>query len=370
MTRRRKLLFYTHALAGGGAERVFARLASGFEARGDRVTFAVDFEAQENRALLSREVDLVVLPPGHGRAALALAKLLRRERFDASLSALSVSNLKHAAAAALAGSLDRSVVTYHGFYESEAARLSNIGYRLTPLLARAAGAAVAVSNALRDDLVQRFYVPKTRIRTIYNPAAPEPFPPAATEEGLAARAPIVLAMGRLVPDKDFVTLIRAFALIENPEARLTILGEGPERARLASEAERLGVAARVALPGFAADIGPELARAKCLVVSSERETFGLSCVEALAYGLPVIVTDCGGPAEVLGPAADGPPVRIGDAEALARRIEAALADPGDPAPRQSRAQAFSLDAALDAYDALIGEILEARKASARALTNS
>ncbi|WP_424360283.1 glycosyltransferase [Methylocystis parvus] len=365
MTQRRKLLFYTHALAGGGAERVFARLASGFSDRGDRVTFAVDFEAQENRALLSRDVDLVVLPRGHGPATLALAKLLRRERFDASLSAISVSNLKHAVAATLAGGLGRALITYHGFYESEAARLSNIGYRLTPLLSRAAGGAVAVSNALRYDLVKRFSVPEARIRTIYNPAAPEPFPAEATAEDLVARAPIVLAMGRLVPDKDFMTLIRAFARIENPEASLVILGEGPERARLLFEAERLGVAARVALPGFTRDIGRELARAKCLVVSSERETFGLSCVEALAYGLPVIVTDCGGPAEVLGPAADGSPVRVGDVEALARRIEAALSYPGDPAPRQGRARAFSLDAALDAYDALISDIVHGNAHSAR-----
>jgi len=356
MTQRRKLVFYTHALAGGGAERVFARLASGFCARGDQVTFVVDFEAEENRGLLSRDVDLVVLPRGHARAVAALAELLRREQPDASLSAISVSNLKHAAAAALAGRLGRAVISYHGFYESEPARLSNIGYRLTPLLSRGAGATVAVSNALRDDLLERFKAPESRVLTIYNPAAPDPFPADATAEALSARPPVVLAMGRLVPDKDFVTLIRAFARIETPDARLIILGEGPERARLEGEARDLGVAARVAMPGFTSDIGRELARAKCLVVSSQRETFGLSCVEGLAYGLPVIVTDCGGPAEILGPAADGPPVPVGDADALARRIESALAYPGDPAPRQSRARAFSLDAALDAYDAVIREV--------------
>ncbi|WP_442755699.1 glycosyltransferase [Methylocystis sp. JAN1] len=370
MTRRRKLLFYTHALAGGGAERVFARLASGFSARGDRVTFAVDFEAQENRGLLTPDVDLVVLPRGHGPAVAGLAKILGQERFDASLSAISVSNLKHAAAAALAGRLGRAVISYHGFYESEAAWLSNIGYRLTPLLSRAVGATVAVSNALRDDLVKRFFVPETRIRTIYNPAAPEPFPAGATAEDLASRAPIALAMGRLVPDKDFMTLIRAFARIERPEARLVILGEGPERVRLESEARELGVAERVTLPGFVSDIDRELAQAKCLVISSRRETFGLSCVEALAYGLPVIVTDCGGPAEALGPAADAPPIRVGDVDALARRIDAALTDPGDPAARQGRAQVFSLDAALDAYDAVLREIVEEKKTFRRELTNS
>lgn len=359
MQRRRKLVFYTHALAGGGAERVLARLASGFCARGDDVIFAVDFEAQENLGLLTEGVDLVVLPRGHGPSVLALARLLRRERADASISALSVSNIKHASAAALAGRLGRAIISYHGFYESEPARLSNIGYRLTPLLARCAGATVAVSNALRDDLIARFFVPQSRIRTIYNAAAPEPFPDEPSAAALAARAPVALAMGRLVPDKDFVTLIRAFARIGKPDARLVILGEGPERGRLEATARELGVAERVAMPGFVGDIGGVLAQAKCLVISSRRETFGLSCVEGLAYGLPVIVTDCGGPAEILGPAGDGPPVAVGDAEELARRIAGALANPGDPARRQSRARAFSLDAALDGYDAVIRSIADA-----------
>lgn len=349
-------MFYTHALAGGGAERVFARLASGFHARGDRVLFAVDFEAQENLGLLSSGVDLVILPRGHGRAVGALAGILRRERADASLSALSVSNLKHVAAAALAGRLSRAVLSYHGFYESEPERLSNIGYRLTPMLSRAAGATVAVSNALRADLVQRFHVPERCVTTIYNPAAPDPFPADVAEEELASRSPIILAMGRLVPDKDFSTLICAFALVRNADARLVILGEGPERGRLEAEIRDLGIGERVAMPGFLNDIGRELTRAKCLVVSSRRETFGLSCVEALAHGLPVVVTDCGGPVEVLGPAAIGSPAPLGDAAGLAEKIEAALAAPGNPAPRQRRAHDFSLDAALDAYDAIIRKV--------------
>ena len=138
MTERRKLLFYTHGLTSGGAERVVARLATGFAARGDHVLLAVDFEAQENSHLLSPKVDLRVLPRGHVQSTLALARLLRRESPDASISAISVSNLKHAVAAVIAGRINRSILTYHGFYLSEHERLSNIGYRLTPVLSRLA----------------------------------------------------------------------------------------------------------------------------------------------------------------------------------------------------------------------------------------
>jgi glycosyltransferase involved in cell wall biosynthesis len=106
------------------------------------------------------------------------------------------------------------------------------------------------------------------------------------------------------------------------------------------------------MPGFVTDVAAHFGVAKCLVVSSRVESFGLTCVEGLAHGLPVIATDCGGPAEALGAAAFAPPPPVGDVAALAAQIAAALRDPGAPAPRQARARLFSLEAALDAYDAL------------------
>ena len=160
-------------------------------------------------------------------------------------------------------------------------------------------------------------------------------------------------MGRLAPDKDYTTLLRAFARLPGSETRLVILGEGPERTKLQDEAQALGVAERVSLPGFKRDIESELARARCFALSSRRETFSLACVEALAHGLPVVATDCGGPSEILGKHEFGALVPVGDVEGLAQAIKAALAQPGDPVPRQDRARDFSLDAALDAYDSVI-----------------
>lgn len=350
---RRALLFYTHALVGGGAERVWARLASGFAARGDRVTFAVDFEAQEALPLLTKDVTLEVLPRGHLAATVALARLIAAQKPAASLSAISVSNLKHALAANLAGRADRAILSYHGFFDSEPERLSRLGYRLTPVLARASVATVAVSRALREDLVARFRAPAAKTTTIFNPAAPEPSPPPLDAATLAARPPLVAAIGRLVPDKDFVTLLRAFARLENRDARLVILGEGQERARLESEIGALGLAGRVDMPGFAANPGAFLAGARAFALSSRREAFSLVCVEALAHGLPVVATDCGGPREIVDAPALGRIVPVGDVEALARELAACLADPGDPAPRRRRALDFALDAALEAYDRLI-----------------
>lgn len=353
----RRLTFYTHALVGGGAERVWARLAAGFAARGDDVDFVVDFEAQENLASLGDKARLVVLPKGHAAATLALARHLRSRQPHASLSAISVSNLKHTAAATLAGRRDRAVLSYHGFYENERERLSNIGYRLTRPLSSMTAATIAVSEILRSDLATRFGVARERMVTLFNPAAPDPFPAAASAGELAARPPLVVAIGRLVPDKDFANLLRAFAQVKTPGARLRILGEGPLRGALTDLRSELGLDARVDFAGFTQDVGAELAQARCYVLSSVKETFGLACVEALSHGLPCVVTACGGPQEIVDAPALGAIVPVGDAHSLAQALDAALSAPGDPAPRQARARAFTLDAALDRYDELIARVM-------------
>ena len=351
------ILFYTHALLGGGAERVWARLASGLAARGHAVDFVVDFEADATRALISPAVRLRVLPAGHLAATRALSSILRRERPAVSLSAISAANLKHALAAAVAGRSDRAIISYHGYSESEPQRLSQIAYRLTPLLSRRTAATVAVSKALRADIVARHGAAAERVAVLDNPAAPEPFPAPVTAADLAARAPLVVAIGRLVPDKAFEDLLAAFAMTRDPRARLVILGEGPGRAALEAQIARLGLVGRVETPGFVADVAPFLSRARCFALSSRRESFGLVCVEALAFGLPCVVTRSGGPEEIVDDPALGAVVASGDVAGLARALDAALAAPGDPAPRQARAALYGLDAALDRCEALIARVV-------------
>ena len=348
----RKFVFYTHALLAGGAEKVMARLASGLAARGDTVIFAVDFDAPDWRPLIAPSVRYVVLPRGHLRATLALSALLRKEKPDASLSAVSVSNLKHAIAALFAGRARRAALGYHGFAESEREPLSAIGYAATPLLSRLVGAIVAVSRALGEDLVRNHGAAPARLVVIPNPGAPDPFPPALSADELAARPPMVAAVGRLVPGKDFATLLRAFARVNTPAARLAILGEGPERAALERLRDDLGLSGRVAMDGFTSDIGPVLEVSRCAVVASKRESFALTIVEALSRGLPVVSTDCGGPKELLDAPGLGALVPVGDDRAMAQAIDAALATSGDPAPRQRRAAAFTLERALESYRAL------------------
>jgi len=96
-----------------------------------------------------------------------------------------------------------------------------------------------------------------------------------------------------------------------------------------------------------------------VAVPSRTEAFGLVVAEALAHGLPIVATACAGPREILGDGRWGRIVPIGDAEAMARALEAALDDPGDPGERIARAATFSTEVGLRSWADLVDEIAAA-----------
>ncbi len=137
--------------------------------------------------------------------------------------------------------------------------------------------------------------------------------------------------------------------MKTPGAHLELVGDGPERPALEAQVKALGLADRVTFSGYLADPTEAYARARCLVLTSCLESFGNVVAEGLAHGLPVVSTAAAGPLEILDHGRYGTIVPIGDVPALARALDDALADPGDPAPRIARAALFSIDRATDAY---------------------
>lgn len=144
--------------------------------------------------------------------------------------------------------------------------------------------------------------------------------------------PVIVVAGRLERQKDFPTLIRAFAQVrgERP-CRLLILGDGGGRARLQALSAELGITADVDLPGFQANPYPFLARADLFVLSSRWEGSPNVLTEALALGTPVVATDCpSGPHELLDGGRYGPLVPVGDVAALGKAVAATLDQPLPP----------------------------------------
>lgn len=360
-----KLLFYTHGLVDGGAERLWSCLASAMTSRGYDVVFVQDFEAEENRNNLHPSIPLLTLGRGHFRAMKDLADILKRERPDVALSAVAGCNTKLLVAKALSHSPVKTIITYHGFKEWKTGLASLATYLALPILSKSSDRTVAVSDGLKQYLIDRWGARSDKILTIHNPVFFPASAPVPDEASLKSRPETILAVGRFVREKSFLTLIRAFARLNRPKARLIILGKGPDQAKMEAEIAKLELGHRVSLPGYTKEPWSYYETAKCFVLSSNSEPFGNVVVEAMAYGLPVVATACSGPQEILKHGEFGRIVAIDDEFQLASAIAQTLDAPGDPAARRQRANVFSFDVRVPAYEALIAEVLEASPTAAR-----
>ncbi|MEO3868216.1 glycosyltransferase family 4 protein [Nonomuraea sp. B12E4] len=141
--------------------------------------------------------------------------------------------------------------------------------------------------------------------------------------------PVVIAAGRLVPQKGFDMLITAFALVagDHPEWRLRIFGTGPSQERLQARIDEAGLGDRIRLMGRSNRIHDELAQASIYALSSRMEGLPMAMIEAMGHALPVAAFDCPtGPADVLTPGVDGVLVPARDVEALGRALGQLMGD--------------------------------------------
>jgi glycosyltransferase involved in cell wall biosynthesis len=228
--------------------------------------------------------------------------------------------------------------------------------RIVPLMRRLyprAGALLAASDAVVGDMRAMLDI-KATIAVVGNPIVADGFDPAVLERPPDLPqdgAPVFIAIGRMAPIKDFSTVLRAFRhVLDQRTAYLTILGDGPERARLTALASELDLGGRLILPGIVANPWPSIAHAATLVVSSISEGFGNVVVEAMACGTQVVSTRCGAPVGLLENGRLGALVDVGDAEALGKAMLASLDRQVDPAALKSAASAFTVSAVAARYE--------------------
>lgn len=206
----------------------------------------------------------------------------------------------------------------------------------------------------------------TRVRgtVIPNPAVA---PKVLRRQHIHLTDKVLVAMGRLVPEKGFDWLLEAFAQIAGryPEWSLTIIGDGPLRSKLEEESKALRLDGRVHFTGELADPFPALCAADVFVLSSRFEGFPMALAEAMACGLPVVSFDCPeGPREVIRNGTDGLLVPVGDVAALAAALDRLMSDPEERARFATHApeiiQRFSRERVLSLWQQLFDELLSAR----------
>ncbi len=354
---------YLHHAAGyGGITPWLVNLANGFVARGVAVDVLVNARPETPLSCAGLDAAVRILNHGYHKpgAMLGLLSYLRRERPQVLLGAGHRYNWMAAWARRLSRTPVRVFLSVHENVSVGSAGMSARKQRrrfaaMRRLYPRCDGV-IAVSEGVASDLVETIGLPEGVVGTIYNPVVDEALL-ARSQESVdhpwlrAGEPPVILGVGRLEQQKDFPTLLRAFAALQaRRPSRLVILGEGRERAALEALSAELGVAERVALPGHVDNPFAWMRQADLFVLSSAWEGFGNVLAEALAVGTPVVSTDCpSGPREILADGRYGPLVPVGDVAALVEAMAATLAQPLDGEVLRQRGMNFSVEKSVGAY---------------------
>ena len=167
----------------------------------------------------------------------------------------------------------------------------------------------------------------------------------------------ILAVGRLVYQKDHATLLRAMARLTDLAWHLRIIGDGPLRNALQALADELGIAARVSFEGFLVDPGEAYASSDVLVLSSRWEGFPAVPLEAMASGCQVVTTSCSDGLSEIMRKLGCPLVPIGDDAALARVVRETLGGRSSPNEARAIAAEYSIASSTDEHMRLIGVLL-------------
>jgi glycosyltransferase involved in cell wall biosynthesis len=344
--RKTRVLFLIHSLYGGGAERSFLNVLAGL----DREQFEPQLVLWENEGAymdaVPGDVPLHVLPKTshivltrHFHLIQALNSVIKKVQPDVLLSFLDGSNvlaletklLLKPDCAFVISQRNNMSISFERRYEYKGFRrwLKMIYVRW---LYPQADHIIALSHGVKADLVDNFGMPAAKITPIHNPIDIQKIVDRSTEPATfpwdSRENRIVVAVGRLFEQKGYFDLIEAYSRLEmHQPVKLAILGEGELRGELEEFIVSKGLQDDIWMPGFVANPWAYMRAADIFVLSSHWEGFGRVIVEAMACGIPVVVTDCDyGPREIISHGKNGMLVPVGDVRRLAEEIEALLED--------------------------------------------
>jgi len=227
---------------------------------------------------------------------------------------------------------------------------------------------VGICDATANNVKSIHSVPARKITRIYNGAAP--LPRVGKEDWPPKTGFTLVYVGRLEPVKNHALLLNAIraALQFLPGLRLWMVGDGSERKALESKAVELGIAAQVTFWGQQLDVAPFFSAADAFIMSSKSEGLPMSLLQAFSLGLPAIVTDVGGMAEVVRLAQAGITVSPTDSEEMAHAIVELAESEAEREQFSRNAEAaflsrFSLQTMADAYMKLYRDTGRGRRAS-------
>ena len=302
---------------------------------------------------------------GYPVALFRLVRLLRQQQVSVVHAHCFEATALGLAASRLAGT--RFVFTRH--YLDHHVRLGKRWHvRIDAGCARRADRVIAISEAVRHQLVAVERVPSSNVTLVHNGIEPLPPPSDAqidalrTELGLE-RQPVCLVIARLHEEKGHRFLFEAIPRVAAEIGPVTyvLVGDGPLREEFEADMRRRGLGDTVRILGWRNDIPELVGAASVLALPSVAEPFGFALVEAMSLGVPVVATAAGGATEIVADGVDGLLVPPRDPAALAGALFRVLSNPGlaaalGAAGRDS-SRRFSFERMMKGYEAVYAEIL-------------
>ena len=354
-----RVCFFLETLNFGGVQRVILNLADEFVKKEIDVDL---FVSSLTGPYMSRITHQVRVFPGSNRVRniLPFFRYLQSQKPDVLITSHIHISIMSIILCKLVRIPITIVVTVH--VHCTRANQSNNFFRalIVRMLARIsyplADSVVAVSESVANDLSRFIDFPQDRIDVINNAAVTQRVFAEANERLShpwfeTNTIPIILGSGRLTEQKDFHTLIRAFAIVRaSINAKLMILGEGEERSSLEDLIYQLNLKEDIELRGYVENPFSYMARASLFVLSSLWEGSPTVLIEALALGIPVVATDCpGGSKEILENGKYGTLVPVGNSERIAKAILEVLHKKTDKAMIKRRGMEYSAQRSAEQY---------------------
>lgn len=360
-----RIAIFMPSLFGAGGQRSMLNLAHGIAECGYAVDLVLAQAEGEFLPNVQPSIRVVDLKASRALTSLpALVRYLRREQPEVMLSVFGYVNIVALWAWRLARVPTKLFVNEQNTVSMEAGNASSWRMRLTPSLMKRfypwADGIVVVSEGVREDMAAVTDIPPERITVIYNPSVARADVHEKAQEPVdhpwfePDQPPVLVAVGRLQPQKDYPMLIEAFARLRaTHEAHLLILGEGKERPALEALVAQSGLEQDVSLPGFVDNPYAYMARASLFVLSSRWEGLPTVLIEALCCGTPAVATNCpSGPQEILRGGEYGRLVPVGDADAFAQAIRMTL-DNGTTAPPPESWHPYEQETVVGQYISLL-----------------
>lgn len=299
------------ALDRGGAERCASNLS--IDLSTEYNTHLILFDGKTRMYPAGKNVYDVSIPPSNFKIikmlniikrVIQVYKIKKENNIKVSISLLDGANLVNV----YGKSNDKIIVSIRNYMSMS--KLSKLKVFLLKKYCKKADCVVALSQTVKDDLINNFGISKDKIEVVYNACDSERLTDLANKESESAlkiNGPYIVTMGRLTYQKGQWHLIKAFkrVCIKYPDIKLVILGEGELKEELIKIVDKLGISNNVIFMGYVKNPHKIIKESELFVFSSLYEGLGNVLLEALACGKAIISTDClAGPREILEPDSD------------------------------------------------------------------